>query len=87
MSRSANAKGNLLTHNGAIYRIEAVALADFVARGVVVPDPEQTGAFLLSRDHLFEEVDQDAIPVWRRPGFDPRGALLSMLSSHRDGQR
>ncbi len=85
MSRRAN--DNLLTYDGAIYRIEADALADFVERGVVVPDPEQRGAFRLSPEHLFEEVDEHAIPVWRRPGFDPRGALLSMLSSHRDGQR
>jgi hypothetical protein len=83
---SSRAKPNLLTHNGAIYEIESDALADLVSAGVVVPDQESQGAFRLSPDHLFDEVDQHAIPVWRRSGFDPRFELMRMLSSHRDGQ-
>ena len=86
MSRSAKAKDNLLTYDGAIYRIEADALADFLARGIVVPDPDEGGTFTLAPDHVFAEVDAQALPVWRRSGFDPRGALMSMLSTHRDGQ-
>lgn len=77
---------SLLTHNGAIYEIEPDALTDLVSNGVVVPDPESQGAFRLSPDHLFDEVDQHLIPVWRRPDFDPRGELMRMLSTHRDGQ-
>ncbi|HEY3545138.1 MAG TPA: hypothetical protein VGK17_03500 [Propionicimonas sp.] len=80
--------GSLTTRRGnAIDRIEATALADLCARGVVIPDPEQAGAYLVSPDHRFDEVDPDASLVWRQAGFDPRPALRSMLSSHRDGQR
>ena len=80
MSRTAKAKAkdHLLTYDGTIYRIAEDALADSLERGVIVPDPEEAGAFRMSPDHLFEEVEQQAVPVWRRPGFDPRGALLSM---------
>jgi hypothetical protein len=83
---SGRAERHLLTYNGAIYEVEPDALPGLVSAGVVVPDPEAPGAFRLSPDHVFDEVDQHAVPDWRRSGFDPRFELMRMLSAHRDGQ-
>jgi hypothetical protein len=84
MSNQPN--GVLLTYNGALYEIEATVAKDLAARGLIIADPEQPGAYRVSPAHTFDEVDPFTTPVWRKQGFDATSEKMRMLSSHRDGQ-
>jgi hypothetical protein len=78
--------GGDLTYQGTTYEIEASAIPELLAQGVIVPSEDNPGAFELAAHHVFDDVDPHATPVSKRPGFDPRSALVGMLVSHRDGQ-
>ncbi|MGO9181099.1 MAG: hypothetical protein ACLQHS_17845, partial [Candidatus Limnocylindrales bacterium] len=56
-------RGPLLTYDGTTYRLANDAVADLLARGVIVPDEENRGRFRLDLEHVVEEIDPFATPV------------------------
>ncbi len=64
------ARGPLLTYDGTTYRLANNAVADLLARGVIVPDEENRGRFRLDLEHIVEEIDPFATPVERLAGDD-----------------
>jgi hypothetical protein len=83
-----------LTHNGAIYGLQAEAVSDLLARGVIVPDGQGQACFELGSEHLIEEVEPFATVLERLTGDEARGEgpdagqrlLAALRSGHRDGQ-
>jgi hypothetical protein len=59
-----------LVYNGNTYSIDADALPDLLARGVVV-DPASDGSFELSREHAFEELEPLTTPLARNDAPPP----------------
>jgi hypothetical protein len=83
----------LVFYNGAAYRVPAIALAELLARGVIVRDQLDEG-YELAPDQLIEELESLSTVVERRSGEEARGEtddigklrMLALRYQHRDGQ-
>lgn len=81
-----------LTYDGTTYRLDASAVADLLARGIIVPDPMNRDQFELVASHLIEEVEPFALFDGFRAGDDARGERpiegkrRLIVATHRDGQ-
>lgn len=83
-----------LTYDGTTYDLPADAVADLLARGVIVRDELHADQFELSREHVIAEVEPFAIFDGYVAGDDARGEssvegrrrLFAVSFQHRDGQ-
>jgi hypothetical protein len=84
----------LLVYDGVTYRLPAEALADLLARGVIVPDRQDGGQYALAPEHLIDEIEALSTVLERRSGEEARGEvedlgkrrMLAVRFMHRDGQ-
>lgn len=80
-----------LTYDGTTYRLDASAIVDLLARGIIVPDPMNIGSFELVASHLIEEVAPLAAFEGFQAGTEARGESTGrqrriIVATHRDGQ-